>query len=849
MDYTKGNGLIIAVDSNARSKMWHNTITNQRGKILEEFLICNDLYILNEATETPTFQSNRGSSCIDLTITNNRLVRYVSDWICGVEESCSDHNIVTFKISNVNSGKGEMNYMGVRYITTQEDYQMFDTNLATNFISTFHCINKTDANKLDEELQEKAKQYNTEDLIHDCFSCVIAACNTAFRKSKGRKLKTRRTVPWWNEELKILWKKVNALRQHQRTLNNENLRSERKIQYTEGIRQYQSKLLEEKFKSWQRYCSSTEGSNPWNAIYKITSGKLRHPTCLTTLLQPDGTFTSDTESTTKHMLDYFVPEDNETNDSDVHKQTRELIKEPKDTEDDKPFSQEEIEAVIKKFNPTKAPGEDGLTSEIILHAFRSFPSFLTEVYNKSLQEGCFPKQWKKSSIVPIIKPGKEDNRDTSKYRPISLLNVAGKMLDKLMIDRILHHVHSNAGVNGNQYGFIPQRGTVDAAMAVKEIIEENLKHNNCTSVVSLDVLRAFDATWWPSILRNLKELKCPKNLFNLSRSYFSNKTASLCGNTLKIEKPMTRGCPQGSCSCPGFWNIFYNSLLNMEFTHRTRIIAFADDLMVLTRGKSALDAENYANQDLKKIENWAREHKMYFNDKKSKVLLVTKKTLRDNRTLNIYLNNKCLEQVFDLKYLGIYFDSKFSFDRHIDYVTGKCTPIIHMLAKSAKLKRGMGHRALKVIYRGAIEPILTYGAPIWEKALTKQNNLRKYQRVQRMMNIKIAKAFRMLSYEASCVLTGARPIRLAIEDKVRTYRATHNNTEYDAPLEVRYWPHPAEIPIIRAPTEILHDAINVFTDGSKIEGKVGAAAVIKDDIFISRILNYTRDVPTIRQNR
>ena len=68
----------------------------------------------------------------------------------------------------------------------------------------------------------------------------------------------------------------------------------------------------------------------------------------------------------------------------------------------------------------------------------------------------------------------------------------------------------------------------------------------------------------------------------------------------------------------------------------------------------------------------------------------------------------------------------------------------------------MGHRALKVIYSGANEPILTYGAPIWEKALTKQNNLRKYHRVQRMMNIKIAKAFRTLSYEASCILAGVR---------------------------------------------------------------------------------------------
>jgi hypothetical protein len=62
-----------------------------------------------------------------------------------------------------------------------------------------------------------------------------------------------------------------------------------------------------------------------------------------------------------------------------------------------------------------------------------------------------------------------------------------------MIDRILHHVHSNAGLNSNQYGFIPQRGTVDSAMAVKENIEENLKQKNCTSVVSLDVRGKFDA--------------------------------------------------------------------------------------------------------------------------------------------------------------------------------------------------------------------------------------------------------------------------------------------------------------------------------------------------------------------
>ena len=113
----------MAVVSNTRSNVLHDTITNQRGKILEEFLICNDLYVLNEFTETPTFESNSGGSRTDPTTTYSRLVRYVSDWICGQEESCSDHNIVNFKIASLNNGRGKMNYMEVRYTTNREDYK------------------------------------------------------------------------------------------------------------------------------------------------------------------------------------------------------------------------------------------------------------------------------------------------------------------------------------------------------------------------------------------------------------------------------------------------------------------------------------------------------------------------------------------------------------------------------------------------------------------------------------------------------------------------------------------------------------------------------------------------------
>jgi hypothetical protein len=112
-----------------------------------------------------------------------------------------------------------------------------------------------------------------------------------------------------------------------------------------------------------------------------------------------------------------------------------------------------------------------------------------------------------------------------------------------------------------------------------------------------------------------------------------------------------------------------------------------------------------------------------------------------------------------------------------------------MLDKTAELNWDLGHKSLKTIYERALVPLLTYGAPVWEEALKKQRLLRKMHSTQRLINIKIAKAFRTLSYEASCVLAGVYPIRLAIEENIGTYKATHDNIENDAPLEVRYWPH------------------------------------------------------------
>ena len=114
---------------------------------------------------------------------------------------------------------------------------------------------------------------------------------------------------------------------------------------------------------------------------------------------------------------------------------------------------------------------------------------------------------------------------------------------------------------------------------------------------------------------------------------------------------------------------------------------------------------------------------MRFNETKSKAMLISR--YRSNDTIIVYLKNRRLNQVTEMKYLGIYFDCRLTFGKRIENVVEKSTTIIYMLCKSAKLHWGLGHKSLNIIFEGALIPILTYIAPIWEEAAGKHRNLGK----------------------------------------------------------------------------------------------------------------------------
>jgi hypothetical protein len=175
---------------------------------------------------------------------------------------------------------------------------------------------------------------------------------------------------------------------------------------------------------------------------------------------------------------------------------------------------------------------------------------------------------------------------------------------------------------------------------------------------------------------------------------------------------------------------------------------------------------------------------------------MTRRKRKERKDLDIYLNNKLLHQVHTLKNLGIIFDSKLTFRVHINYIVEKCTKLIFALSKSAKLNWGLKHAALKTIYTGCILPLILYGAPIWKKAIEKVCYRLTLIRVQRLINIKITKAYRRVSNEALCILSGITPIAIKIEEAIQFYEISGGNTRdvalVDHNVGVKHWQHPAE---------------------------------------------------------
>ena len=153
--------------------------------------------------------------------------------------------------------------------------------------------------------------------------------------------------------------------------------------------------------------------------------------------------------------------------------------------------------------------------------------------------------------------------------------------------------------------------------------------------------------------------------------------------------------------------------------------------------------------------------------------------------MEISLNNKILQEVKKIKYLGIIFESKLPFREHINYMEEKCVKLILALSRSANVTWELGHETLKTIYTEGILHLVLHGAPVWKNVLNRSCYNGNINTIQGHINLRIARAYRTVSNEALCVINGITPIHIKIDEIGRVCEITQGiGTQYDKDMEL-----------------------------------------------------------------
>lgn len=158
-----------------------------------------------------------------------------------------------------------------------------------------------------------------------------------------------------------------------------------------------------------------------------------------------------------------------------------------------PVNQAEVLTAVHRIKPTKAPGIDGIPGEAIKVAASTLLDVFCSLFDICLREGVMPQQWKRQLLVLIPKPGR-DSSDPSFYRPICLLDIAGKVLERVVAERLHQAVETAGDLARNQYGFCRGRSTLHAIQAVVDTAQGQLRAQGLIGTTvqsSLSMLRTL----------------------------------------------------------------------------------------------------------------------------------------------------------------------------------------------------------------------------------------------------------------------------------------------------------------------------------------------------------------------
>ncbi|KAL4132267.1 hypothetical protein QTP88_009456 [Uroleucon formosanum] len=325
---------------------------------------------------------------------------------------------------------------------------------------------------------------------------------------------------------------------------------------------------------------------------------------------------------------------------------------------EKYFTPNEVKQTIQKYSLKKLHGFDLIKAEVARCLPKKAIVLITYIFNASLRLSYFPMLWKFSKIVLFSKPDKPLDTPTS-FRPISLLPFFSKVLERLILKRLIPHIITNNILPNTQFGFRNSHSTIHQLHQVVDVIYTSLEKKLYCSCIFLDVAQAFDRVWHEGLQYKLK--KClPSLLYLLIKSYLTDRhfQVQLNSSTSKIA-PIKAGVPQGGILSPFLFNIYVADQPTMQ---QTIVADYTDDKVILSINEDPLIASSNLQVHLDHLSEWYKKWRVKINQNKS---THTTFTLKQEICPNITLNNVQIPTSDTVKYLGLFLDKRLTWKKHL----------------------------------------------------------------------------------------------------------------------------------------------------------------------------------------